>query len=70
MTALAYALQLLNSLPGLIEAGVDVYDMVTQANADLKKMQAEGRDPNADEWATLNAAIEDLRNQRPDVSGE
>jgi hypothetical protein len=70
MTALTFAMQVLNLLPSLIEAGVDVYDLVNKTNASLKQMQDEKRDPNDAEWDALNQAIEELRAQRPDVDKE
>ncbi len=70
MTALAFAIEALNTLPGLISAGIDVIDLINKTSDDLKKMQDENRDPTDDEWAALNKAVEDLRAQRPDVTTE
>lgn len=68
MSALLFAMQVLNSLPSLIEAGVDVYDIINSTNENLKKMMDEDRDPTDEEWETLNELIESLRAQRSDVS--
>lgn len=70
MTALAFAIEALNVLPGLISAGMDVVSFITKASDDLKKMQSEGRDPTDEEWDALNNVVQDLRAKRPDVSGE
>ncbi len=70
MTILSYALEVLNALPGLISAGVDVYDFINTTNDNIKKMQDENRDPTDQEWSDLNQLVEALRAQRPDVTGE
>ncbi len=51
--ALAYALQLLQALPGLIQAGQDASDLI----AHVKEMHDQGRDPSPGEWDDLNARI-------------
>lgn len=56
-TALAFAMQLLSSLPSLIDAGVKVADLIKDGNAKLKTFEAEGRDPTDAEWDDLNASI-------------
>lgn len=58
--AIAYALQLLAALPSLIEAGVNVRNMIEKGRERIAAMQAEGRDPTDEEWAELNAEIEAL----------
>lgn len=63
MGALAYALQLLTALPPLIEAGVNIKNMVEDASASLGKMQQEKRDPTVEEWNALNDRIGALRRQ-------
>lgn len=70
MSALAFAIQAFNVIPGLVAAGMDIYEFVSKASDDLKKMQDENRDPTDQEWAELNTVIENLRAMRPDVSGE
>lgn len=60
-TALQYALQLLQALPPLIQAGVNVAHVVTVAHSRLETFEAEGRDPEADEWAELNDLIDAQR---------
>lgn len=62
-TALAYAMQVLNILPGLMAAGHSVVELVTETNTALAKMQEEKRDPSPEEWDALNAKIEVLRGQ-------
>lgn len=61
MNAIAYALQLLNALPALIQAGHDVSELITDTRDRLKNMETEGRDPTPGEWDDLNARIGLLR---------
>jgi len=61
LTAIAYALQLLQAIPTLLAAGRDVAAMIEQGSTALKAMQAEGRDPTPEEWDALNATIAALR---------
>lgn len=61
MNALAMALQLLNALPALIAAGVEVKDLIEDQTAKLQAMADEGRDPTPAEWDDLNAKIDALR---------
>lgn len=68
MTALAFAIEAFNVLPGLISAGMDIVDFVNKTNTALTAMQAENRDPTDEEWEALNKVIEDLRAQRPDLT--
>ena len=63
MGALAFATQLLGSLPGLIAAGVQVMDLINNGNAKLKIFDAEKRDPTPAEWDELNASIEAKRKE-------
>lgn len=56
-------LVLLQLLPGLIDAGINVTNIINSAATVIKTAQAEGRDPNDAEWAFLDAQIQDLRNQ-------
>lgn len=62
-TAIAYALQLMTAIPGLIQAGVDITRTVTDARDKLAQMDAEGRDPTPSEWDALNANIARLRGE-------
>jgi hypothetical protein len=57
MNALAYALQLLQALPALIQAGQDASDLIAR----VKEMHDQGRDPTPGEWDDLNARIAPLR---------
>jgi len=60
---LMYAIQALEAIPQLIAAGHSVIDLANQTASDLKKMQAENRDPSAAEWAAQAKLISDLRAQ-------
>jgi hypothetical protein len=62
-TAIAYALQLMSALPGLIKAGVDITHTVTASRDKLAQMDAEKRDPTPAEWDALNAEIARLRGE-------
>ena len=64
--ALLYALQVLESLPGLIAAGQNVIGMVESSTAAIKQMVDENRDPSDAEWQTLNEATAALRAQLHD----
>ncbi len=66
-TVITYAVEVLNALPQLIVAGVDILQFLHDSNSAIKKMQVENRDPTNEEWDALNKIIEDLRAQRPDV---
>lgn len=61
MNALAMALQLLNALPPLIAAGIEVKGLIEDQAAKLKVMADEGRDPTQQEWDDMNAKIGELR---------
>lgn len=63
MNAIAYALQLLNSLLPLIEAGKDVSELIAETRERLQNMHVEGRDPTPGEWDDLNARIDVLRGE-------
>lgn len=58
---LMYAMQALEAIPSLIAAGQSVVGLVNQTSQAVKKMQAENRDPTADEWAAQAKVISDLR---------
>lgn len=60
-TAIAYALQLLGSLPGLIQAGADVFGIITTGREKIDLFDRENRDPTPEEWDELNQKIEALR---------
>lgn len=63
MGGLAFAVNLLTALPALIQAGVDVTNLVNDSADKLKSMQDEKRDPSPQEWADLNAQIAALRGE-------
>lgn len=67
-TALAFAMQILESLPTIINMTEDAVKYVSNSVTALKLMQLEGRDPTDAEWDALNKTIQDLRAARPDVS--
>ena len=58
---LMYAMQALEAIPTLIAAGQSVINLVSQTSQSVKKMQAENRDPTAEEWAAQAKTISDLR---------
>lgn len=55
------AIQIIQSLPGLIAAGIEVKGLIDEHTAKLADMATTGRSPTADEWAELNAQITSLR---------
>lgn len=57
MTALAFAIAVLQSLPALLAAGVELETFVQAQVALIKQMNAAKRDPTPDEWAALEAAV-------------
>lgn len=61
--AITFALQLLAQLPGLIAAGAQVVELVNQTRERLEDMQANNREPTAQEWEELNQRIDSLRQQ-------
>ncbi len=61
--AIMFAIQAMSALPGLIKAGIDITNMVTETTAKLELMHKEQRDPTVDEWNALNAQIAILRNR-------
>ena len=63
MTALLYAIQVLQAVPSLIAAGHDVASFVNDHTAKLNAMHAENRVPTPEEWAALNAKTDELRAQ-------
>ena len=61
MDGLSFAIQMLEALPRLVAAGVDIKALVEQTSAKLAAMRAEKRDPTPQEWEQLNAQIDLLR---------
>lgn len=55
-----FASQLLQQLPGLIDAGKDILGLVTEGAARVKLMQAENRGPTEKEKADQTARLADL----------
>lgn len=56
-SALDFALQLLGQLPGLVQAGINVADLVRAA----QEMRDQDRAPTVAEWDALNARIRSLQ---------
>lgn len=63
LTAIAYAMQLLTSLPQLIQAGTDAMSLINHGREKLSEMQTAGRDPTQEEWDELNAKIKALQDE-------
>lgn len=70
MGALPFVIQLLSSLPALIQAGIDVTGLIQQSSDAIKRMQAEKRDPTPEEWDALNSRIKALRDELHDDGGQ
>jgi len=63
MGALAYAIQLLGVVPGLISSGRDVIALLADGKAKLQEMQVQQRDPTDAEWEELNRQIAVLQTE-------
>ena len=61
--ALSYAIQLLNTIIPLIPAASALFTSIQQQRSQLELMQAQGRDPTAEEWAALDALRDQLHKQ-------
>ncbi len=57
MTILQYVAVALAALDEILRAGGSVADLIAQLKATITALQAENRDPNAEEWKALNAQI-------------
>jgi len=55
--AIAFAIQALTALPSLIQAGVQVMQLIENTKIALQTMQSEQRDPTQAEWDSLEAQI-------------
>lgn len=60
MDALAFALTFLDRLPGLIQAGADIAQLIREHREMQDLFKTEKRDPNAQEWAALNDRLDAL----------
>lgn len=60
---LLMAIQLLQTLPTLIAAGIEVKGLIERQSAKLQDMATTGRKPTDQEWDELNAEITALRAQ-------
>lgn len=63
MGALAITTTVLQLLPSLIQAGIDVVGLINSTNSVISAAQAAGRDPTDAEWNALDAQISALRAQ-------
>lgn len=63
LTALQYALALLDAIPRLLQAGADITSLITEHRTKIDQMVKEERDPTEEEWDSLNTEIETLRNR-------
>lgn len=59
----AFAIQVLTQLLGLVPAATAAWQMVQDSRNKLELMRAEKRDPTPEEWAALNAQTADLLKQ-------
>ena len=60
MPAIAYAIQLLNTIIPLIPVASSLFTQVQQQRNLLEQMAAEKRDPTPEEWAALDAIRDSL----------
>lgn len=58
--ALTLAITLLEALPRLITASSEVLALINSTAANLRQMQADGRDPTLAEWYALDSVIATL----------
>jgi len=56
MSALPAGILLANEILSASSAVLTLMQQIQTSGAIMQKMQAEGRDPNAEEWAQLDAA--------------
>jgi hypothetical protein len=56
----AWGNAIVSALPGLVAAGISVERFLSQSLGALRSMIAERRDPRPEEWALLNAHIQDV----------
>lgn len=61
--ALQLALQVLLTLPQLIQAGRDVRGLLDTTNSLIGTMVRENRDPTPDEWLLMQNMINELRKE-------
>ena len=57
------AITILQALPGLIQAGANVINLLNSTNTTIATAQAENRDPTDTEWNALDSILSDLRKQ-------
>lgn len=67
VTAVAFAIQILESLPQIMSMTVQAASYIHNSVTSLKLMQLEGRDPTDAEWDALNATVQSLRDSRPNL---
>lgn len=71
MNAIAYALSIFNLIKAAVGAGMavkDAYDLIVKYEANVRKMDEEGRGPTDAEWAEINTESEELRANRPNLT--
>jgi len=62
-SALSLAISTLSVLPGVIEAGAEVLQLIEGTVASLKIMQSQSRDPSDAEWSAIHMQIDALRGE-------
>jgi len=58
---IAYILQVSGLIPQLLNAGRDIVAFWQEHSAKVDQMVEENRAPTAEEWAAVNATIDELR---------
>lgn len=61
MSAIQFAMLLLQNVPAIVAAGKDVIAYIKEGMESLRSMQDENRDPTTEEWEALDARISELR---------
>ena len=62
-TGLNLALSVLESIPGLVQTGVSIEQLVASTLGTLHQMQLQGRDPTVAEWDAIHAQIAGLKSE-------
>lgn len=61
MNALEIAVEVLQALPQLITAGVQVESLIANTVTVIQSAQSQNRDPTSAEWDALDAVLSNLR---------
>lgn len=64
MNTATIAIQILLMAPDLIKAGIDIYELLREAQKRIKAAQAAGAELTAADWDALETKITELRAQR------